>query len=50
LVNLWDMRFRNAGANDDKKPLFEVVAHTDEVYSLDFSPFNEFLFASGSAD
>lgn len=50
LVNIWDMRFRSSSANEDKKPLFEVVAHTDEVYSLDFSPFNEFLFASGSAD
>jgi WD40 repeat protein len=30
--------------------LFEIVAHTDEVYSIDFSPFNEFLFASGSGD
>ena len=26
------------------------MAHTDEIYSLDFSPFNEFLLASGSAD
>jgi histone-binding protein RBBP4 len=50
LISLWDTRFRNAGPHDDKKPLFEVVAHTDEIYSLDFSPLNEFLFASASAD
>jgi histone-binding protein RBBP4 len=50
LINIWDVRFRSSSANEDKKPLFEVVAHTDEVYSLDFSPFNEFLFVSGSAD
>lgn len=47
---LWDTRFRSSVGNEDKKPLFEIVAHTDEVYSLDFSPFNEFLFASGSGD
>jgi len=50
LISIWDTRFRSAGNSDDKKPVFEIVAHTDEIYSLDFSPFNEFLFASGSAD
>jgi len=37
---IWDTRFKTSGAKDDKKPLFEIVAHTNEVYSLDFSPFN----------
>lgn len=50
IVALWDTRFRHANGQEDKKPLFEVVAHTDEIYSLDFSPFHEFLFASSSAD
>jgi histone-binding protein RBBP4 len=30
--------------------MFEIVAHTNEIYTLDFSPFNEFLLLSGSAD
>ena len=37
LVMIWDQR---VNAEKDKKPLFEIVAHTNEVYSLDFSPFN----------
>lgn len=44
------MRFRSAQGTNDRKPLFEIVGHTNEVYSLDFSPFNEFMFLSGSGD
>jgi len=40
MVMIWDMRFRSAQGTNDRKPLFEIVAHTNEVYSLDFSPFN----------
>jgi histone-binding protein RBBP4 len=47
---IWDLREKSNSAKGDKKPLFEIVAHTNEVYSLDFSPFNEFLLLSGSAD
>lgn len=43
------MRFRNS-SNGTRKPLFEIIAHTNEVYTLDFSPFSEFLFLSGSSD
>lgn len=50
LVMLWDMRFKNSGNSIEGKPMFEIIAHTNEVYSLDFSPFNEFMFLSGSGD
>ena len=50
LLMIWDLREKSNSAKGDKKPLFEIVAHTNEVYSLDFSPFNEFLLLSGSAD
>lgn len=41
LIMLWDMRFKNSGTNNiEGKPMFEIIAHTNEVYSLDFSPFN----------
>lgn len=49
LIMIWDMRFRGS-VSGSRKPLFEIISHTNEVYSLDFSPFNEFLFLSGSAD
>ena len=38
MVMLWDLRFRSSGSAG--RPIFEVIAHTNEVYTLDFSPFN----------
>lgn len=49
LIMVWDYRFRNS-INGNRKPIFEVIAHTNEVYTLDFSPFSQFLFLSGSGD
>jgi histone-binding protein RBBP4 len=50
LLMIWDHREKSNGPKGEKKPIFEIVAHTNEIYSLDFSPFNEFLLLSGSAD
>lgn len=40
----WDIR------ENKNKPEFTVIAHSNEIFSLDFSPFNEYLFLTGSAD
>ncbi len=31
-------------------PCFNVVAHSNEIFSLDFSPFNEHIFLTGGGD
>ena len=31
-------------------PSFNVIVHNNEVFSIDFSPFNEYLMLSGSSD
>ncbi|CDW58328.1 WD40 and CAF1C H4-bd domain containing protein [Trichuris trichiura] len=41
---LWDSRA------SDHSPSQSVTAHTGEVFCVDFSPFNENLLATGSAD
>lgn len=41
---IWDTR------HDSKAPIYAVDAHTAEVNSLAFSPFGEFIIATGSAD
>jgi histone-binding protein RBBP4 len=41
---LWDIR------KDNKKPTHMIEAHVQEVLSLDFNPFSEYLLATASAD
>ncbi|KAG0502106.1 hypothetical protein HPP92_002178 [Vanilla planifolia] len=41
---VWDLR------SSSRKPEHSVVAHDDEVNSLSFNPFNEWILATASAD
>jgi histone-binding protein RBBP4 len=43
-VSLWDMRQKL------EAPLFMLGAHKEEIFSLDWNPFNEFIFLTGAAD
>lgn len=43
-LSLWDDRIGYSG------PFLNVMAHTREVFSLDFSPFDEFLILTAGAD
>jgi histone-binding protein RBBP4 len=47
VIAIWDARFRHC---EGRKPVFSVIAHTSEIYTLDFNPFNDYLFLSGSED
>jgi histone-binding protein RBBP4 len=29
LIMIWDMRFRSAGSNNECKPMFEIIGHTN---------------------
>ena len=40
----WDMRQKS------DSPSFNIIAHSSEIFSLDFNPFNEFIFLTGSGD
>ena len=44
-LNIWDTR-----SNNTSKPSHSVDAHTAEVNCLSFSPYSEFILATGSAD
>lgn len=44
-LRLWDLRQRDSG-----KAMATILAHNAEVNSCDFSPFNEFLLLTSSAD
>jgi histone-binding protein RBBP4 len=44
MVSLWDLR------KPTQSPLFLLGAHKDEVFSLDWNPFNEFIFLTSAAD
>jgi histone-binding protein RBBP4 len=33
-----------------KQPIHSILAHSSDIYSLDFNPFNEYLLLTGSAD
>jgi len=43
-ICLWDIREKTTG------PIFHLIGHQSEIFSLDFNPFNEYLFLTGSAD
>jgi WD40 repeat protein len=43
LLNIWDIR-------QPSKPTNSIEAHTAEVNCLSFSPYSEFILATGSAD
>ena len=43
-LSLWDQR------NGTKEPFFNVLTHTKEAFSLDFSSADEFLVLTGGAD
>lgn len=43
-VSLWDLR------RPLHQPFFRVAGHKEEIFSIDFSPFNEFLFLTSCAD
>lgn len=43
-VSLWDLR------RAQQNPLFLLNAHKEEIFSIDWNPFNEFVFATGGAD
>ena len=43
-LHIWDCR------NSNRKPQITVAAHSKDVLSLDFNPFNEYLLATSSAD
>ncbi|URE23735.1 Histone-binding protein RBBP4 or subunit C of CAF1 complex [Musa troglodytarum] len=45
LLMIWDLR-----SSASKKPQQMVTAHQDEVNSLSFNPFNEWILATASAD
>ncbi|KAJ6826340.1 putative WD-40 repeat-containing protein MSI3 isoform X2 [Iris pallida] len=45
MLMIWDLR-----ASDLTKPQDSVTAHEDEVNSLSFNPFNEWILATGSVD
>ena len=40
----WDLKQKT------DKPAFALIGHSNEIFSIDFSPFNEYLFLTGSAD
>ncbi|WOK94681.1 hypothetical protein Cni_G03386 [Canna indica] len=42
---IWDLR-----ASTSKSPQHSITAHQDEVNSLSFNPFNEWILATASAD
>ena len=42
-VSLWDIR-------KDSKPCLRNTMHNNEIYSVAFSPFNEYLFLTSSGD
>ena len=35
---------------NQNKPLISVVGHSEEINSINFNPFNEYLFLTGSSD
>lgn len=43
-VSLWDLR------RPLVNPFFTLAAHKEEVFSVDFNPFNEFVMLSSCAD
>ncbi|XP_039135461.1 histone-binding protein MSI1 homolog [Dioscorea cayenensis subsp. rotundata] len=45
MLMIWDLR-----SSSPEKPQHSVTAHQDEVNSLSFSPFNEWILATASAD
>ena len=45
-IAVWDRKFRHSEGK--AKPALSVVAHRSEIYSIDFSPFHEYLLVSGS--
>ncbi|XP_008806593.1 histone-binding protein MSI1-like [Phoenix dactylifera] len=45
LLMIWDLR-----SSASKKPQHSIIAHQDEVNSLSFNPFNEWILATASAD
>ena len=38
---------RMCNNNEVSKPTHDIEGHQGEIYTLDFSPFNEFLFLTG---
>jgi WD40 repeat protein len=43
-VALWDTR------NKSSTPIHSILAHSRDIYSIDFNPFDSNLFLTGSAD
>lgn len=43
MVSFWDLR-------KGKEPFIKLIAHPNEVFSIDFSFNDEFLFLTGAAD
>lgn len=44
LILRWDLKQKS------DSPAFSIVGHKSEIFSLDFNPFNEFLFLTGASD
>ena len=43
-ISFWDMR------KSFENPFFCMTAHKEEIFSIDFSPFNEFILLTSCAD
>lgn len=40
----WDQRIKN------NQPTHHIKGHLEEINSIDFNPYNEYMFLTGSAD